>query len=316
MGRYLAATDRSYIAEAARENLNLLQPDDGSEKHYDHVIEIDLSTLEPHINGPFTPDLSHTLSSFAGDVEKSSWPKDVSHAMIGSCTNASFEDLSKAATLFREARGAGLTPKMPVFITAGSEKIRATVEREGILEEFEAAGATILSNSCGPCVGQWNRKEVAKVDSIQLNDSKYPLTSLQGTPNSVVSSYNRNFVGRHDGNPETHSFVTSPELVAAFAFAGSLQFNPATETIATPDGEAFAFTPPHAEQLPSHFEDGTALYQSPPEDGEGLDVHVAPDSDNLQLLTPFQPWAEGRAQDLSVLIKVQGERPRGLSTAS
>jgi aconitate hydratase len=166
MGRYLAATDRSYIATAARENLNLLQADEGSEKYYDDVIEIDLSTLEPHINGPFTPDLSHTLLSFAGDVEQSSWPKGISHAMIGSCTNASFEDLSKAAMLFREARNAGLKPKVPVLITAGSEKIRATVEREGILQEFEDAGATILSNSCGPCVGQWDRKEVVKVGGI------------------------------------------------------------------------------------------------------------------------------------------------------
>jgi aconitate hydratase len=163
MGRYLAATDRRYIATAASENLNLLQADEGSEARYDNIIEINLSTLEPHINGPFTPDLSHTLSAFAGDVEGSTWPREISHAMIGSCTNASFEDLSKAAILFREAREAGLKPKMPVFVTAGSEKIRATVEREGILEEFEAAGATILSNSCGPCVGQWNRKEVAKV---------------------------------------------------------------------------------------------------------------------------------------------------------
>lgn len=163
MGRYLAATDRSYIATAAQQNLNLLQADDGSEGHYDDIIEIDLGTLEPHINGPFTPDLSHTLSSFAGNVEQSSWPRDISHAMIGSCTNASFEDLSKAATLFREAKNAGLKPKVPVFITAGSEKIRATVEREGIMRDFEDAGATILSNSCGPCVGQWNRKEVVKV---------------------------------------------------------------------------------------------------------------------------------------------------------
>ena len=314
MGRYLAATDRSYIAAAARENLNLLQPDAGSEKHYNDIIEIDLSTLEPHINGPFTPDLSHTLSSFAGDIEKSLWPKDISHAMIGSCTNASFEDLSKAATLFREARGAGLKPKMPVFITAGSEKIRATVEREGILEEFEAAGATILSNSCGPCVGQWNRKEVAKVHrrpviigKTHMRSEYLLMSSDQGTPNSVISSYNRNFVGRHDGNPATHSFVTSPELVAAFAFAGSLQFNPATETIATPDVDEFAFSPPHAEELPSHFEDGTALYQAPPEDGKDLEVHIAPDSENLQLLTPFKPWVEGNARDLSVLIKVKGK---------
>jgi aconitate hydratase len=163
VGQYLAETDRSYIATAARENINLLQADEGSQKHYDDIIEINLSTLEPHINGPFTPDLSHKLSLFAGDVERSLWPKEISHAMIGSCTNASFEDLSKAATLFREAKNAGLKPKVPVFITAGSEKIRATVEREGILQDFEDAGAIILSNSCGPCVGQWNRKEVVTV---------------------------------------------------------------------------------------------------------------------------------------------------------
>lgn len=166
MGRYLTSTDRSYIATAARENLNLLRADEGSEKYYDDVIEVDLSTLEPHINGPFTPDLSHTLSAFAREVEQSSWPKDISHAMIGSCTNASFEDLSKAAMLFHEAINVGLKPKVPILITAGSEKIRTTVEREGILREFEDAGATILSNSCGPCVGQWDRKEVVKVSGI------------------------------------------------------------------------------------------------------------------------------------------------------
>ncbi|GAB7336593.1 hypothetical protein MBLNU13_g09852t3 [Cladosporium sp. NU13] len=290
MGRYLTTTDRTYLAAAAEENLNLLQADRGSEKHYDDVIEIDLSTLEPHINGPFTPDLSHTLSSFARDVEQSSWPKDISHAMIGSCTNASFEDLSKAARLFREASDAGLKPKMPVFVTAGSEKIRATVEREGIMQDFEAAGATILSNSCGPCVGQWNRKELEK-----------------GTPNSVVSSYNRNFVGRHDGNPETHSFVTSPELVATFAFAGSLQFNPATDTILLEDGQQFRFSPPHVEELPTHFEDGTVLYQAPPKDSRNIDVQVSPTSDSLQLLKPFEPWREGQANELSILIKVKGK---------
>lgn len=163
MSRYLEATDRGYIASAARQNANLLEADEHSEQHYDGIIEIDLDTLEPHINGPFTPDLSHPLSRFASDVEQSTWPKEVSHAMIGSCTNASFEDLSKAAQIFREAGSAGLRPKMPVFVTAGSEKIRATVEREGLMKDFEAAGATILSNSCGPCVGQWNRKEVEKV---------------------------------------------------------------------------------------------------------------------------------------------------------
>lgn len=163
MVRYLNATDRNYIATAARENINLLEADKGSDKHYDKVIEINLSTLEPHINGPFTPDLSHTLSSFAGDVQQSSWPKEISHAMIGSCTNASFEDLSKAAKLFREAREAGLSPRVPVFITAGSEKIRATAERDGLMDEFEASGGTIMSNSCGACVGAFHRKAVEKV---------------------------------------------------------------------------------------------------------------------------------------------------------
>ena len=189
-----------------------------------------------------------------------------------------------------KARNAGLKPKVPVLITAGSEKIRATVEREGILREFEDAGATILSNSCGPCVGQWNRKEVVKVGCpITQNAGERANMFIQGTPNSVVSSYNRNFVGRHDGNPDTHSFVTSPELVAAFAFAGSLQYNPSKDTIPTQDGGEFAFRPPHVEELPSHFEDGTALYQAPPKNGKDVEVQISPTSSSLQLLKPFAP---------------------------
>lgn len=168
IARYLEATNRDFIASAANANSNLLTADDGSDKFYDEVININLDTLEPHINGPFTPDLSHPLSQFATNVQKSDWPQDISHALIGSCTNASYEDLSKAARIFREASQAGLKPKVPVFVTAGSEKIRATVESEGILDDFEKAGAVVLSNSCGPCVGQWHRHGAEKVRQCRL----------------------------------------------------------------------------------------------------------------------------------------------------
>jgi len=161
--RYLVATDRGYIADAAKSNANLVTADRGSDEYYDEVIEIDLTSLEPHINGPFTPDLTHPLSRFAADVEESQWPRKISHAMIGSCTNSSYEDLHKAASLVRQADSAGLKLKVPLFVTAGSEKIHATVAAETVMEDFKAAGATILSNSCGPCVGQWDRTEVAKV---------------------------------------------------------------------------------------------------------------------------------------------------------
>lgn len=163
IAKYLDATNRHFISTAARANHNLLTADPGSEGFYDEIIEIDLNTLEPHINGPFTPDLTHPLSEFAKDVRQSDWPREISHALIGSCTNASYEDLSKAARVFREASNAGLKPRMPVFVTAGSEKIRSTVEREGILADFQNAGAVVLSNSCGPCVGQWHRHGAEKV---------------------------------------------------------------------------------------------------------------------------------------------------------
>lgn len=163
MARYLAATKRDFVADAAKSNMGLLLPDEGSEKYYDEVIEIDLDTLEPHINGPYTPDLSHPLSKFSNEVQGSEWPKELSHAMVGSCTNSSYEDLKKASELIRQAESVGLKPKVPFFVTAGSEQIRATVERDGILDTFQEAGAVLLSNSCGPCVGQWNRTEVEKV---------------------------------------------------------------------------------------------------------------------------------------------------------
>lgn len=212
ISKYLDATNRHLITSAARANQNLLTADPGSEKFYDEVIEIDLNTLEPHINGPFTPDLTHPLSEFAKDIRQSDWPRDISHALIGSCTNASYEDLSKAARVFREASNAGLKPKMPVFVTAGSEKIRSTVEREGILADFENAGAVVLSNSCGPCVGQWHRhgaEKVMKSDTLMLQacvdfclrarptPSYHPtiaisLDATMGTLQPILLSHHRN----------------------------------------------------------------------------------------------------------------------------
>ncbi|KAK5744821.1 hypothetical protein LTR17_001898 [Elasticomyces elasticus] len=295
--RYLAATDRSYIADAARQNSNLVIADEGSEQHYDDVIHIDLDTLEPHINGPFTPDLSHPLSRFSADIAQSSWPQQLSQAMVGSCTNSSYEDLKKVVNLVREAEAVCLKPKVPMLITAGSEKIQATVAREGILRELEAAGATVLSTSCGPCVGQWNR----------AGADKPPLTCRKHEPNSVISSYNRNFVGRHDGNPATHSFVTSPEVVTAFAYSGDLNFNPTCDTLTTPSGQPFQFSSPHAEELPMSFAKGDTHYQAPPKDGSSVEVVVSPTSDRLQLLQPFAAWTQGNADDMTVLVKVRGK---------
>ncbi|CAK1366828.1 putative aconitate hydratase, mitochondrial [Cercospora beticola] len=292
MGRYLHATDRGFIADAALNNYNLITADEGSDKHYDEVLEIDLDTLEPHINGPFTPDLAHPLSRFAGDVQKSSWPRNVSQAMVGSCTNSSYEDLKKVVNMVREASNAGLKPKVPLLVTAGSEKIRATLEAEGILTELEAAGASILSSSCGPCVGQWNREGASKHE-----------------PNSVISSYNRNFTGRHDGNPATHSFVTSPEIVTAFAYSGSLEHIPGKDFIMSATGEPFRFTPPASEELPKSFASGDALYQAPASLAEtaNIEVAVSPTSDRLQLLEPFPAWKTGNALGMKVLVKVKGK---------
>ncbi|KAI5363646.1 Putative aconitase A/isopropylmalate dehydratase small subunit, swivel domain, Aconitase, domain 2 [Septoria linicola] len=276
MDLYLRATGRDFVADAAQQNCNLIKADKGSEEYYDEVLEIDLETLEPHINGPFTPDLSHPLSQFADDVQKSSWPKNISQAMVGSCTNSSYEDLTKVVNMVREAESAGLKPKVPFLITAGTEKIRATIKAEGNLDELESAGATILSSSCGPCVGHWAQEGAS-----------------EHVPNSVISSYNRNFTGRHDGNPETHSFVTSPELTTAFAY----------------HGKAFKFTPPKSKELPRSFAPGEALYQAPASTEDSADVRVTidPNSDCLQRLKPFRQWQLGNALSMTVLAEVKGK---------
>ncbi|KAJ4985541.1 aconitate hydratase [Stagonosporopsis vannaccii] len=295
MGRFLSATRRDNIAqEAERYRDVLLTADEGSESYYDDIIEIDLDNLEPHINGPFTPDLSHPLSKLKEAVHKSDWPVKVSHAMVGSCTNSSYEDLYKTSQLVSQAKAAGLPRvKTPFLVSPGSEDIRATAEAEGILQSLRDAGAVILSNTCGPCVGQWDRTDV----------------DVKGRErNTVVSSFNRNFVARHDSNPETCSFVTSPEMVTAFAYAGRIDFNPISDSISV-DGTAsqLRFTPPTSVELPTAFTAGDNLYQAPVDNAAHLSVSIDPRSDRLQLLQPFEPWQRGSAQNMAILIKVAGK---------
>ena len=300
MARYLKATKRAYIADYVDHfKESLLTADSGSERYYDDIIEIDLDTLEPHINGPFTPDLAHPLSKFKQNVAESEWPSKLSCSLVGSCTNSSYEDLEKVRSLVVQAREAGLDKvKVPFLVSPGSEKIRATVEDAGILDDLREAGATILSNSCGPCVGQWDRKDVNVKEAER---------------NSVISSFNRNFTGRHDSNPGTHSFVTSPEIATAFAYSGTLDFNPAIDSLPVNDSSdsnttQFRFSPPMSNELPVEFSPGNENYQAPvTEDTSNLKVDVNPKSDRLQLLSPFEPWKQGNASDMTILVKVAGK---------
>ncbi|OQE16505.1 hypothetical protein PENFLA_c027G06974 [Penicillium flavigenum] len=291
--RYLDATNREYLSEAAlKVKKTILTADEGSDNYYNQVIEIDLNTLEPHINGPFTPDLAHPISQLKTAVTENDWPTTLSHAMVGSCTNSSYEDLDKTRQVVSQAKSAGMERfKVPFLLTPGSEQIRATAEADGILDELQAAGAVVLSSSCGPCVGSWDRKDV----------------DVKGKEkNSVISSFNRNFIGRHDSNPATHSFVTSPEMVTAFAYSGRLDFNPLADSIPVGDS-SFQFTPPTDCELPAHFETGNNTFQEPPPDGSGLSIALDPKSDRLQLLTPFQAWKPQCANEMELLTKVAGK---------
>jgi aconitate hydratase len=295
MARYLSATKRSGIAKLANSYKDfLLRPDEGAEKHYDDIIEIDLDTLEPHINGPFTPDLSHPLSQLKDAVRESDWPVEISHAMVGSCTNSSYEDLYKSQQLVKQAKAAGIhRVKTPFMVAPGSEGIRATAEADGILQTLRDAGAVVLSATCGPCVGQWDRTDV----DVKARER-----------NTVVSSFNRNFVGRHDGNPETYSFVTSPEMVTAFAYAGRIDFNPETDALPVSGSQQeFRFTAPTSVELPSSFTAGQDLYQSPQENSDHLQIDIDPNSDRLQLLQPFKQWQPGATTDMPILVKVEGK---------
>ncbi|KAI1847700.1 hypothetical protein JX265_009129 [Neoarthrinium moseri] len=289
MHKYLAATGRSEIGDFARAYAHELRPDEGAE--YDEVIEINLSELEPHINGPFTPDLATPISKFSEAVKANGWPEELKVGLIGSCTNSSYEDMTRSASIARDALEHGIKAKAAFTVTPGSEQIRATIARDGQLQTFEEFGGMVLANACGPCIGQWDRQDVKK-----------------GESNSIISSYNRNFTGRNDGNPATHSFVASPDMVVAMTIAGSLHFNPLTDKLKDKDGNEFMLQPPTGDGLPNRgYDPGTNTYQAPPKDRASVEVVVAPTSDRLQKLSPFQPWDGKDATDLPILIKAQGK---------
>ncbi|MCL4137538.1 UNVERIFIED_CONTAM: hypothetical protein GTU68_042326 [Idotea baltica] len=290
MRDYLVATKRDMIATAADANKNLLTPDDNAP--YDRVVEINLSELEPHVNGPFTPDLAHPINKLGEAAKKSSWPLNVSAGLIGSCTNSSYEDMGRCASIAKEALSHGIKAKAPFHITPGSEQIRATIERDGIAKTLREFGGTVLANACGPCIGQWDRQDVKK-----------------GEKNTIVTSYNRNFTGRNDANPATHCFVTSPELVMALTLAGKLDFDPRTDSLTGSDGKDFKLKNPFADELPSRgFDPGEDTYQAPPTDGSGVSVDVSPTSERLQLLSPFQKWDGKDLEDMTILIKAPDQR--------
>lgn len=292
---YLEGTGRKEVADEARRIIRHLQPDpevvDNPEKYYDQVIEINLSELEPHINGPFTPDAAYTLSEFAQAVKQNNYPRQMEVGLIGSCTNSSYEDLTRAVSVVREAKKDGLSVNAQFIINPGSEQVRYTAARDGILQDFEEAGAVIMANACGPCIGQWRR------DDEQSQRS-----------NSIVTSFNRNFAKRNDGNPNTHAFVASPEMVAALTIAGDLCFNPLTDTLENDKGERVKLAEPQGYEMPPRgYEVKDAGYQAPSEDGAGVLVTIDPASKRLQKLEPFPAWDGTDYTDLPLLIKVKGK---------
>ena len=295
IARYLKSTGREAVADAADAVAHHLRADDAVEADpaafFDQVIELDLSTLSPHINGPHTPDLSRPVADLGVEAEREGWPLEVSAGLIGSCTNSSYEDITRAASIARDALAKGLTAKAPLLITPGSEQVRATIERDGLLADFEALGAKVLANACGPCIGQWDRQDME-----------------DGVPNSIVTSYNRNFPKRNDGYATTHAFVTSPETVMALTIAGRLDFDPANDTLTNDAGEEVRLSVGPGEELPSDgFDPGEATFQAPPADGSSVEVAVSPTSDRLQVLTPFPAWDGEDITDLAVLVKAQGK---------
>ncbi|MGY5354367.1 aconitate hydratase [Wenyingzhuangia sp. IMCC45467] len=296
MDRYLRATDRADVADAAKEIAPYLTGDDevyeNPEKYFDQVIEINLSELKPHINGPFSPDLaSEAGEDVRAKAVKEGWPLDVEWGLIGSCTNSSYEDLSRAASIAQQALDKGIEVKADFGINPGSEQVRFTADRDGLLGKFEKLGATIFTNACGPCIGQWAR----------YSDPK------NAPKNSIVHSFNRNFAKRADGNPNTHAFVTSPELVAAIAISGRLDFDPTKDKLINKKGEEVMFDEPTGDELPTKgFAVEDAGYQAPVADGSGVEVAVSPDSDRLQLLEPFTPLGAD-IKDAKLLIKALGK---------
>merc|ERR1711971_1052766 len=290
MAQYLNATERQHIAaEAAKYKDSLLSPD--ADCKYDQVVEIDLSTLEPHVNGPFTPDLATPISQLSDTAKAKGWPLEVKDGLIGSCTNSSYEDMSRVASLMKQALDKGVKAKGNFYITPGSEQIRATIEKDGLADTMRQFGGIVLANACGPCIGQWDRQNVKK-----------------GEKNTIVTSYNRNFTGRNDANPATHCFVTSPEMTVALTLAGTLEFDPTKDSLPCPDGSELKLAEPFGDGLPVRgFDPGEDTFQAPPEDGSGVVVDVSPSSERLQLLSPFDKWTGADLTDMRILIKVEGK---------
>ncbi|MBN2213031.1 MAG: aconitate hydratase [Bacteroidales bacterium] len=295
MADYLRGTGRTEVAAMAEDLASYLTGDpevyDRPEKYFDLVIEINLSELEPHINGPFTPDLATPLSEFAMAVKKNGWPEKLDVGLIGSCTNSSYEDLTRAASVARQAIDKNLEVRSEFTVTPGSEQVRYTAERDGLLSKFEKIGGVVLANACGPCIGQWARSGTEKQER-----------------NAIMTSFNRNFAKRNDGNPNTHSFVASPELTTAFAIAGSLTFNPAKDFLLSRDGKKVMLDEPKGREMPLKGFDVKDLgYQAPAEDGSNIEVIVHPGSGRLQLLSPFEPWDGKEYNNLRLLIKARGK---------
>ena len=296
METYLRSTDREKIAELANNNKEFLVADieieQEPEKYFDKVIRIDLSKLEPHIVGPHTPDLARPISHLADDVKKNQYIDDISVALIGSCTNSSYEDMSRAASLAEQAREKGIKTKIPLLVTPGSEQIRATIERDGQMDSLRSIGATVLANACGPCIGQWSRPELKK-----------------GEKNTIVTSYNRNFPGRNDGKRDTMNFIGSPELIIALALSGNLSFNPLKDSLTSSDGSKFQLEPPKiAPEVPSKgFKNPEGIYIPPAENPEGIEVKLNSSSKRLQKLDPFPAWNGKDFEKLPILVKAKGK---------
>ncbi len=298
MSRYLKSTGREAVADAADKVAMHLRADDeviaNPSAFYDEVIEIDLSTLAPHINGPHTPDLAREVGDLGAEAKANGWPSSISAALIGSCTNSSYEDITRAASIAREAASKGLTVKSKLLITPGSEQVRATIERDGLLADFEALGATVLANACGPCIGQWDRSAEEG--------------HIAGQPNVIVTSYNRNFPKRNDGDAATLAFVTSPETVMALALAGTVDFDPLSDTLTNDQGDEVSLSVPVGIELPPEgFDPGQDTFVAPPPDGSAVQVKVDASSERLQLLEPFPAWDGSDYQDLPVLVKARGK---------
>jgi aconitate hydratase len=296
MANYLRATGRGELAEIANNHKELLSEDEdvikNPEKYFDRVITIDLSKLEPHIVGPHTPDLARPISKLAEDVKKNNYVDDISVALIGSCTNSSYEDMSRAASVAKQARQKGVKSKIPLLVTPGSEQVRATIQRDGQIQMLDDIGATVLANACGPCIGQWSRPELK-------NDN----------PNTIITSFNRNFPGRNDGKRNTMNFIGSPELIIALSLGGRLSFNPMTDELTAQDGTKFKLSPPEmAPDVPKDgFQAGVDVYVAPSQNPDSVQVVIDPNSSRLQKLEPFTTWDGKDYSDLPIMVKAKGK---------